>query len=273
MTDQAVLLLRLAAPLQSWGTRSQFNRRDTASEPTKSGITGLLAAALGRERGAPIDDLTSLRLGVRTDQPGSLLRDYHTAADYHGNPLPAAQTNKKGQQKPTSPAKYTQVTQRYYLQDALFLAACHGPRPLLEQLHESLRAPAFPLALGRRSCPPTGPVTLGVHDIDGQSDPLTHILSTQRWRAGQPALERHRRTAGAPERIDLAATIESSEGDHTVTDVPVSFHPLRRRLTARRVNYTPLTVPTGLDPRPVQGTPLARRQSSSGHDPFALLGW
>ena len=70
------LVLRLAGPLQSWGGQSQFNRRDTLGEPTKSGITGLLAAAQGRRRQDPIEDLLALRLGVRTDQPGSLLRDY-----------------------------------------------------------------------------------------------------------------------------------------------------------------------------------------------------
>ncbi|MCZ9342329.1 CRISPR-associated protein Cas5, partial [Streptomyces sp. TRM76130] len=27
--------------MQSWGTRSQFTSRDTATEPTKSGVVGL----------------------------------------------------------------------------------------------------------------------------------------------------------------------------------------------------------------------------------------
>ena len=40
------LLLRLAGPLQSWGERSHFNERDTARFPTRSGVIGMLAAAL-----------------------------------------------------------------------------------------------------------------------------------------------------------------------------------------------------------------------------------
>ena len=43
----ATLLLRLAAPLQSWGSDSKFETRKTDREPTKSGVVGLLAAALG----------------------------------------------------------------------------------------------------------------------------------------------------------------------------------------------------------------------------------
>ena len=41
----ATLLLRLAAPLQSWGSGSKFNIRSTEREPTKSGVIGMIAAA------------------------------------------------------------------------------------------------------------------------------------------------------------------------------------------------------------------------------------
>jgi CRISPR system Cascade subunit CasD len=271
VTAQAVLLLRLAGPLQSWGDHSQYNRRDTASEPTKSGLVGLLAAAQGRERGARIDDLAALRLGVRIDQPGSLLRDYHTAADYRGRPLLAAQTDKKGRQKPTSKAKFTQQTYRYYLQDAVFLAAFLGPRPLVEDLDQALRAPAFPLALGRRSCPPAGPLTLGVHQATGEADPLRATLATREWAAGPAAREAHAHRSDRPEHIDVTATIEDPDGPHTLTDVPVSFHPLHRRLTARRVQHLSLTIPTGLEPPHRDAD--ERRAAAAGHDPIALLGW
>jgi CRISPR-associated Cas5-like protein len=126
-TDQAVLVLRLAAPLQSWGGPSRYNRRDTLPQPTKSGILGLLAAADGRSREASLSDLLGLHLGVRVDQPGTLLRDYHTVSDHRGLPLssPAfSEGDAKGLQKKTSPAKYTGATQRYYLQDAVKPSSC-----------------------------------------------------------------------------------------------------------------------------------------------------
>ena len=74
-----VLLLRLAGPMQAWGDNSRFTRRDTRMIPTKSGVLGLLAAADGRRRTDPIEDLAGLRFGVRVDQPGQLQRDFQTA--------------------------------------------------------------------------------------------------------------------------------------------------------------------------------------------------
>ena len=52
----SVLLLRLAGPMQSWGVESRFTVRDTGLEPSKSGVVGLLCAALGRRRDADIAD-------------------------------------------------------------------------------------------------------------------------------------------------------------------------------------------------------------------------
>ncbi|WP_433515379.1 type I-E CRISPR-associated protein Cas5/CasD [Nonomuraea sp. CA-143628] len=84
----ATLLIRLAGPLQAWGTGSRFLHRDTDPErPTKSGVIGLLAAADGHNRNqhdADYPDALSLavfaqlRFGVRADRPGVLIRDFHT---------------------------------------------------------------------------------------------------------------------------------------------------------------------------------------------------
>ena len=79
MAESFVLLLRLAGPLQSWGSASRFTRRGTDPQPTKSGIVGLLAAAEGRRREDPIEDLSGLRLGVRVERPGVLIGDFQTA--------------------------------------------------------------------------------------------------------------------------------------------------------------------------------------------------
>ena len=38
----STLLLRLAGPLQSWGTDSKFEVRRTENEPSKSGVIGLV---------------------------------------------------------------------------------------------------------------------------------------------------------------------------------------------------------------------------------------
>ena len=57
----STLLLRLAAPLQAWGINSKFDIRKTEREPSKSGVVGLLAAALGRRRDESLDDLAALK--------------------------------------------------------------------------------------------------------------------------------------------------------------------------------------------------------------------
>ena len=98
----STLLLRLAGPLQAWGTESKFETRRTEREPTRSGVVGLLMAALGcrRDDAQTLRQLDRLRMGVRVDQPGELLRDYHTAHPIKG-------------------AGY--ITNRYYLADAVFV--------------------------------------------------------------------------------------------------------------------------------------------------------
>lgn len=140
------LLLRLAGPLQSWGTTSRFDERDSQLEPSKSGVLGLICAALGRDRTEPVDDLARLKMGVRVDREGLLMRDYQTATGV----MTAAGKTDLGR---------TVVSPRYYLADAAFLVGLEdADRGLLERVHAALRAPVWPLALGRKSFPPGEPV-------------------------------------------------------------------------------------------------------------------
>lgn len=235
----SVLTLRLASPLQSWGAASRFTRRATESAPTKSGILGLLAAAEGRRRSDPIEDLLSLELAVRTDQQGVLLRDFHTA--HHqttGAPMP--------------------LTERFYWSDAVFLAFIGGPREVLEGLHSALANPAYPLFFGRRSCVPEGRVSLGVQDLA-----VAEAAHSTRWSAGQTA----RRRARGQERVRLAVQADQSvypdlPPAQELNDVPLSWDPERRLYRTRPVVETYVSVPTGHE----GATPPLE------HDPMAALG-
>ena len=143
----ATLLLRLAAPLQAWGADSKFETRKTAREPTKSGVIGLLAAALGlrRDETEPLTRLAQLRFGVRVEREGQLLVDFHMA---------------RNEEKDRS-----YVTYRHYLEDAVFLVGLESKdTALLQELAEALTHPVFPLYLGRRACPPTLPLCLGLRE-------------------------------------------------------------------------------------------------------------
>jgi CRISPR system Cascade subunit CasD len=152
----ATLLLRLQGPMQSWGTTSRFDERDTQLEPSKSGVLGLVCAALGRDRKEPVDDLAALRMGVRVDREGVMMRDYQTATSVflaNGN----------------IDAKRTVVSPRFYLSDAAFLVGLEGAnRLLLEKIQESLGSPVWTLSLGRKSFVPGWPVQLkdGLKDLD-----------------------------------------------------------------------------------------------------------
>lgn len=258
MSDVRTLALRLAGPLQSWGTSSQFNRRGTEDRPSKSGVVGLLAAAQGRRRGSPLDDLCSLSLAVRCDQPGVLMHDYHTVSDLDGEPLLSARVNARGLQVKTSPKKATHLTTRSYLQDAVFLALVSGPVSLLLALEESLRQPAFALALGRRSCPPSQPLLVYPGDDRLWEGSPRELVATIPWQAGAVARERARSSS-----VTLAVTLDDPDGLDQVTDVPVSFDQFRRGFTSRRVTHDWVTVPTGREVGPEE----------AAHDPFELLGW
>lgn len=141
------LRLRLVGPMQSWGTRSRFDRRDTEVAPSKSGVVGLLAAALGRSRDTPVRDLAQLRMGVRVDREGVLKTDFHTAQ----NVILADE----------SQVMETAVTHRMYIADAAYLVALEGAdRLLLDAANEALANPHWPLALGRRAFAPSSPIAL-----------------------------------------------------------------------------------------------------------------
>ena len=144
----ATLLLRLQGPMQSWGTTSRFDERDTQLEPSKSGVLGLLCAALGRDRSEPVQDLAALRMGVRVDREGVPMRDYQTAT---GVMIASGKPD----------LTRTVVSPRFYLSDAVFLVGLEGEdRSLLERILAALRAPVWPLALGRKSFVPGMPIAL-----------------------------------------------------------------------------------------------------------------
>jgi len=125
------------------GDQQPFVRRNTDRTPSKSGVIGLLAAAQGLRRTDPLEDLLTLRIGVRVEQPGRIERDFQTARSRDGSE--------------SMPLSY-----RFYLSDAAFLVAVQGDLALLEGLRDALRRPVFPLFLGRRSCPPVGRLDHGL---------------------------------------------------------------------------------------------------------------
>ena len=239
-----VLVLRLAGPLQSWGSSSRFTRRSTEAFPTKSGIVGLLAAAQGRRRTDPIEDLAELRMAVRIDQPGELLRDFHTA--------PRGKTAMP-------------LSDRFYWSDAVFAAFVEGPDGLIDALANAIRRPAFPLYLGRRACPPALPLFLAV-----ESDPIWEVVRSTGWLASGFHRKRQRDKREVQVRVVADAGIvpgadEATPG-RTLQDVPVSFDSERRLYTFRQVEEASVSLQNPEYDESAHGSAL-----TGGHDPMEVL--
>jgi CRISPR system Cascade subunit CasD len=223
----STLRLWLEGPLQAWGTSSRFETRGTDLLPSKSGVIGLLAAALGRGRNESVDDLAACRFGVRVVQQGSVLRDYHSVGAADGDGI-VVSSGSKGRGI---------VTNRYYLEDAAFVAALESDdRALLEAAVQALQAPHWPLALGRRSCPPSSPIwqpgaligepleaalraswdVASPHDVVGLADATADPLALM-----------------ADDAVHVA--IEDLAGETEVYDQPLGAAFLTRQFALRRV--------------------------------------
>lgn len=212
------LLLRLIGPMQSWGVQSRFTERDSLTEPTKSGVVGLLCAAQGLEREAADVFLAefkraNVRMGVRVDREGILKYDWHTAGKDGHRKADGKLEDKTGI-----------ISRRYYLADAAFLVGLESEDlALLEKIQAALQKPVWALFLGRKAFVPSEPVNLP----DGLqiSKTLEDALKTKNYHP----LRR-------PQKDKLRAILEDANGDIVRPDQPLSFS--ERRFAPRRVSVT-----------------------------------
>lgn len=238
------LLLRLAGPLQSWGVQSRFTRRTTERAPSKSGVLGMIAAAQGRRRTDTLTDLLGLRFAVRVDQPGQSERDFQTARTLDGSR--------------SMPLSY-----RFYLADAVFVAAIQGDDEVIGGIEDALRRPVFPLYLGRRSCPPAGPVVIGTRGYGPyQALAAERYHASPVWARKQPSDVRLDLLADA----GLIPATEVREAPVTQRDVPVSFDPSLRQYDWRSVERSVVRLANPLG-RDVVGA----RTGTPTHDPMDVF--
>ena len=225
----STLLLRLVGPMQSWGTTSRFDQRDTGKEPSKSGVIGLLAAAMGieRENWPELEPLTRFSMGVRHDRPGVPKCDYQTAGCAESDTIIKADGTQ---------SKDGVVSQRFYLADAAFLVGLEcEERSLLERIHAALRDPVWPLALGRKSYVPSESIWMknAVRDV-----PLREVLAQWPWVATL------RKWEELPEK--LLVSFESEDGSSVLKmDQPLSSF-AERRFGARFVHSEWIPFPQGV---------------------------
>jgi CRISPR system Cascade subunit CasD len=202
--------------MQSWGTTSRFDQRDTGKEPSKSGVLGLLAAALGidRENWVDLQPLTKLSMSVRHDRPGIPKRDYQTAGCAPTDSIIKAD----GKQ-----ADAGVVSNRFYLADAAFLAVLgNEDRGLLQRLQSALKDPVWPLALGRKSYVPSEPVWM--EDGLAEDEP-SDLVKGWRW------IGNLRRSETPPHRLLVSSESKDGSGVMRMDELLSSF--ADRRFGAR----------------------------------------
>lgn len=222
------LLLRLEGPMQSWGISSRFTQRETGPEPSKSGVIGLLCAALGKPRAESPEDggrwpslaeLAGLKMGVRVDRAGTVGVDFQTA----GGGKMAGQ--EYGVARVQGGLFGSVMSHRYFLQDASFLVGLSGEDlALLERLHNALAAPVWQIYLGRKGYVPGVPPYL--------KDGLVKMELAA-------ALASHPLPEGADQEVRVVLESLDPHGSEPRMDQPLDF--ARRRFGRRYVRVVPLS--------------------------------
>jgi len=231
-TDTAYLALLLDAPMQSWGFESRFQRRATGLQPTKSGVIGMICAAMGLAKGSPEEGailprlaqlkMTSIAIPRRRRNPWSAeteelavgrLEDFHTVLG----------TRRARGLENRDPV----VTRRQYLVDARFGVVLEGDRELLERVADALQDPLWGIWFGRKSCLPAAPIYRGLFD--------THSDAQRELTDDTPL-----------EVFTVVTEVEQFEdGTDSIFDQPVSFGdsessgPDKRRFAPRRIKVQP----------------------------------
>ena len=209
------IVMKFSGPLQSWGTGSNFETRHTDFYPSKSAVIGIIAASFGyfREDSDSLKKLNQLSYGVRIEQSGNLLRDYHIAQKYKRN----------------GGFERTYVTNRYYLEDAIFLVAIsHEDDDFIAEIEHALRHPYYQCFMGRRSIPLPYDFIQLVTDKS-----VMESLESHEWLASQWYKNRYKKE----KIVGLEMYVDSSlaEGDSLILrkDRPISFSQKDRKFGFR----------------------------------------
>ena len=157
--------------MQAWGASSRFPRRDTLPHPTKSGIIGMIAAALGIDKFAAteaseLEPLRQLKLATfavpRLDRwgkclPINRLQDFHTLGGGYDSKNPAEKEHLPRKAGGGSSPNAV-ITRRDYLLDSCFLIALTGSQDTLDRILPALCNPKWGTWLGRKCCIPSIPI-------------------------------------------------------------------------------------------------------------------
>ncbi|MBA4147134.1 MAG: type I-E CRISPR-associated protein Cas5/CasD [Verrucomicrobia bacterium] len=229
MSSEACLALLLDGPMQSWGYASRFERRTTALHPTRSGVLGLIAAAVGIDKHAENEASQLARFAVLRMTTMTLPR-----GDFRGKELPIHRMEdyhtvtgiRRASGKVDKDA--TVQTYRHYLLDARFGVLIEGPAALLEEVASGLRNPRWGVWLGRKSCLPATPLLAGAV---GTRENVWRGLLICTGYTGNESLQ----------QFDHVLEVAPSEsGADTMEDAPIGFgRPIGERHAPRWIRRIP----------------------------------
>lgn len=167
------LLLRLDAPMMSFGGVIVDQNNTTDPFPGKSLVTGLCANALGFERreAERHQDLQGRLIhAVRRDRAPTRIVDYQTVDLGQPHLLDRSWTTRGAPDERaggTAARRGTHIRYRHYLADGVFTVALtlRADRdPSLGDLADALTHPARPLFIGRKACFPSGSLLVGTRE-------------------------------------------------------------------------------------------------------------
>lgn len=212
------LALYLDAPMQSWGYQSRFDRRTTLSYPTKSGVIGMLCAAMGVPKNdrVMIARLAGLRMYVYVLSAVRRMTDFHTVGGGYDPKTERVWMPRKADGGRPS----TVVTHRDYLLHSKFGVVLNGDSTLLEHCEIALANPKWGVWFGRKSCVPASLICQGRFGSEEEAREHLEAISDSK----------------AIRRVEEVLPFE--DGTDTLLDVPVDFS--TRDFTVRRVADEPL---------------------------------
>lgn len=176
------LILRLEAPLMSFGGETIDNYGVIRWFPSASMLTGLLANALGwrrieRERHQQLQDRLVFAARIDREPAGGLrIQDFQSAAI---NNKERSWTTRGYTEGRTGGTFQNHLRYRDYWADMCVTISLRlepaNKSPTIDELKEALKKPARPLFIGRKSCLPSRQIFDGFEEGETAVDALFHV--------------------------------------------------------------------------------------------------
>ena len=165
---------------------SGFQRRTTGLHPTKSGVIGLICAAMGLAKGSDeehenLPKLRALKMtsitaprqqtnvwtGEKAEIAPRRLEDFHTVGGGYDKETRRQFIPRKAS---GGPDKNPTVSHRQYLNDTRFGVILAGDRFVLERAASALQNPIWGVWFGRKSCIPAEPIAPRVFNTRAEAE-------------------------------------------------------------------------------------------------------